>query len=213
MTKCNAKLKKDYTGYRTQIIDIIDRQIDKGIDKYGVKLEDNNALNNDERINHLMEELVDGLFYSLKIKDNQGLAFNEYQALAQRTQNREAPVQNRMLEAAIGLCEESGEVAGKLKKFLFHEHDYPREAIIKELGDVLWYLTALAVEFNSSLEEVAKENIEKLETRYPEGFSAEKSINRTENDIQCLGAWQRLSKTCDECSEKTRCFIKSTRRD
>ena len=50
--------------------------------------------------------------------------------------------------------------------------------LIKELGDVAWYLAETAFALDVELEEVLMRNIEKLKKRYPEGFSTEKSINR-----------------------------------
>lgn len=82
--------------------------------------------------------------------------------------------------ALIGLADEVGEVAGPLKKYLFHGHELSGAKLVDELGDVLWYLTTLANEFDISLEDVISENVEKLRKRYPEGFSSEKSINREE---------------------------------
>ena len=52
--------------------------------------------------------------------------------------------------------------------------------MIEELGDVLWYCAELACGLGVTLEEVAMKNIGKLRRRYPEGFSAERSINREE---------------------------------
>ena len=66
------------------------------------------------------------------------------------------------------------------KKHLFHGHELDRDALIKELGDIAWYLAEGAEALGISLEEVFERNIEKLKKRYPEGFSEERSINRTE---------------------------------
>ena len=78
------------------------------------------------------------------------------------------------------LCGESGEACDLVKKHLFHGHELDRESLIKELGDVAWYLAEGAEALGIPLEEVFERNIEKLRRRYPEGFSSEKSINRNE---------------------------------
>ncbi|MBO4675132.1 MAG: nucleoside triphosphate pyrophosphohydrolase family protein [Elusimicrobiaceae bacterium] len=69
----------------------------------------------------------------------------------------------------LGLCGESGEVAEKFKKIIRDKNgELSEEAkgeIVKELGDVLWYVTTLARYMNVSLEEVAEKNIEKLQSR------------------------------------------------
>ena len=55
-----------------------------------------------------------------------------------------------------------------------------KKNICKELGDVLWYIGETAAGIGVTLEEVAIHNIEKLKTRYPDGFSAERSLHRPE---------------------------------
>ncbi len=79
---------------------------------------------------------------------------------------------------ALGSTGESGEVAEIIKKHLGHKHDLDIDAVTKELGDVLWYLAAIATKLNISLDYVAKENIKKLRERYPNGFNSEDSKNR-----------------------------------
>lgn len=81
---------------------------------------------------------------------------------------------------AMGLAGEAGETADYLKKVLGHGHPLDLPRIEKELGDVLWYLAVLANSFGLSLNQVAKTNVEKLRTRYPEGFSSHASLNRSD---------------------------------
>ena len=52
--------------------------------------------------------------------------------------------------------------------------------MIEELGDVAWYLAETATAIGAELEDVLRANIEKLMKRYPEGFAAERSVNREE---------------------------------
>ena len=105
---------------------------------------------------------------------------NEYQKLAMVTLNKKLDKKEILTNSVMGLCGESGEACDLVKKHLFHGHELDREALIKELGDVAWYLAEAAEALEIPLEEVLKRNIEKLKKRYPEGFSEEKSINRTE---------------------------------
>lgn len=105
---------------------------------------------------------------------------NEYQNLAMRTLNRELSEREMLTNAVMGLCGESGEACDIVKKHLFHGHELDREALIKELGDVAWYLAEASESLGISLDEIFEKNIEKLKKRYPEGFSFEKSKNRTE---------------------------------
>lgn len=85
-----------------------------------------------------------------------------------------------LLNGALGLSGEAGEVADMIKKHIFHGHDLKSDDLIKELGDVCWYLALLCHAIDVPLEEVMSRNIEKLKKRYPEGFSESASINRKE---------------------------------
>ena len=100
---------------------------------------------------------------------------NDYQNLATRTAQ---PHPDELLNYGLGLTGESGEVADLIKKFWFHKHDIDRDDIIKELGDVLWYVSQLSRYVGVTLEEVATANIAKLQKRYPNGFNENDSINR-----------------------------------
>ena len=70
----------------------------------------------------------------------------------------------RLTENTLGLCGEAGEVAEKIKKFI-RDEDFSKEEIVKELGDVLFYITALANHIGSDLQIVMNKNIEKLHDR------------------------------------------------
>lgn len=89
----------------------------------------------------------------------------------------------RLMEGLLGLNGEAGEASDILKKALFQGHNLDRDHMAKELGDVAWYLALAADAIGYSLEDVLKMNIEKLKARYPEGFEADKSLNRAANDI------------------------------
>ena len=91
-----------------------------------------------------------------------------------------APDPGDLLNGALGLTGEAGEVADIVKKYIFHGHTLDRKEIVKELGDVLWYVALICETIGYSIDEVMCINIEKLKARYPEGFTSEKSINREE---------------------------------
>ena len=82
----------------------------------------------------------------------------------------------------LGLVGEAGEVAEKVKKVLRDKKGYfdleSKEAIKKELGDVLWYLSNLCTEFNFSLNDVAIENLKKLKERSASGKICGSGDNR-----------------------------------
>jgi NTP pyrophosphatase (non-canonical NTP hydrolase) len=103
--------------------------------------------------------------------------FNDYQILAKRTM---VDGQDQIVNYALGLAGETGETVDFIKKWMFHGHYLDHSKLESELGDVLWYISALATSFGYSLEEIAEMNIEKLKARYPEGFSELRSVNRSE---------------------------------
>lgn len=71
----------------------------------------------------------------------------------------------KILYAALGLCSEAGEVAGKIKKWIRGDSHLVVEDISKELGDVLWYVSALSSDLGLNLSEIAEDNIAKLNSR------------------------------------------------
>ena len=79
----------------------------------------------------------------------------------------------------IGLIGESGEIATLLTEH-GNDHDLDREKLIKELGDCIWYLTALCTKLGVDLEDVMALNIDKLKARYPDGYSSEASKKRVD---------------------------------
>ncbi len=78
----------------------------------------------------------------------------------------------------LGLCGEAGEASEKVKKALRSGVDMPREEILKELGDVLWYITAAAKELGYSLEDVARVNVTKILDRRARGVVKGEGDNR-----------------------------------
>ena len=106
------------------------------------------------------------------------MTINEYQKLAMTTLNPALSGKDVLINGVMGLCGESGEAIDIVKKHLAQGHELDREKLIKELGDIAWYLAETATALDISLEEVLQRNIDKLRARYPEGFSAERSICR-----------------------------------
>ena len=112
------------------------------------------------------------------------MTINEYQTAALRTaQTDKLTARELLLNSALGLCGESGEVADLVKKHRFQGHDLDFEHIAKELGDISWYLAVGAYAIGLDLETIFRMNIEKLKARYPNGFSADRSLHRAENDV------------------------------
>lgn len=105
------------------------------------------------------------------------ISFGEFQKQVSRTLPSLTETEGLVM-GAMGLCGESGEASEIIKKFVFHEHDLDRVKLKNELGDILWYLAAMATVLGVSLEDIASQNIEKLKARYPDGWDPERSKNR-----------------------------------
>lgn len=103
---------------------------------------------------------------------------NEYQQLAMVTLNPALDKKDVLINGVMGLCGESGEAIDIVKKWLAQGHELDKEKLAKELGDIAWYLAETAYALDIPLEDILRGNIEKLAKRYPEGFSAYRSINR-----------------------------------
>lgn len=108
----------------------------------------------------------------------ESLSMNEYQKLANRTSGAGKAGERRMIIAALGLAGEAGEFANMVKKLTAHGHDISNDELSDELGDVLWYLAEAATACGLTLNQIAAQNVDKLRTRYPDGFSEERSRNR-----------------------------------
>lgn len=105
---------------------------------------------------------------------------NEYQKLAMTTLNPALSQKDVLINGVMGLCGESGEAIDIVKKHLHQGHALDREKLIKELGDIAWYLAETAFALDVDLDEVFEGNIAKLKARYPEGFDTQRSVHRTD---------------------------------
>jgi len=108
------------------------------------------------------------------------MILDEYQQLAARTLGGDRSYEQQLSNAALGLAGEAGEAAELIKKHLFHATPLDQDALVKELGDCLWYIAAFATVLDLSLDDIAQRNVEKLRRRYPDGFDTARSRNRTE---------------------------------
>lgn len=99
------------------------------------------------------------------------MELSEYQRLSRRT--AEYPRQAWLAYPALGLAGEAGEVAEHAKKAIRDDggevSDQRREAMSKELGDVLWYVAQIATELDLDLDQIAQGNLEKLLSRQQRG--------------------------------------------
>lgn len=102
------------------------------------------------------------------------LTFEEYESMGLET----AIYTEKVIYPALGLAGEAGEVADKIKKLIRDKgyksgkdiHPDDAHDILLELGDVLWYINALAHDLGASMEDVARLNYEKLTRRKRKGL-------------------------------------------
>ena len=106
------------------------------------------------------------------------MTINEYQSLAMTTLNPELSERDVLINSVMGLCGEAGEAIDIVKKWMAQGHELDRQRLAGELGDIAWYLAEAATALGLPLEDILRANIEKLKRRYPQGFSASRSLRR-----------------------------------
>jgi len=109
------------------------------------------------------------------------MTLNAYQGAAIKTSNRDYGIPP-IAYFALGLSGEAGEAAEKVKKLFRDDKGVisgdRRDAIVGELGDALWYLSAVAYELGVDLDDVARKNLEKIESRTRRGVRGGEGDNR-----------------------------------
>jgi len=114
-------------------------------------------------------EIVTAMANSIKAISEANLNMNWYQDQAKQTDHY--PPETRLLALITGLTSEAGECAGKVSKHLRGDERYAtdeqlRDALVLELGDVLWYVAMISDCLGVDLSIVANTNIEKLKARH-----------------------------------------------
>lgn len=106
----------------------------------------------------------------------------EYQVLAARTINKNLDNEHKELHALHGMVGEIGEIHGLYQK-THQGHELSLTHLKKELGDLLWFVAEYCTAMGWDLDEIMQLNIDKLKSRYPEGFDVDRSLHREKNDI------------------------------
>ena len=110
------------------------------------------------------------------------MTFKEYDDFAKTTAIY--PEDKKVIYSAFGLAGEVGEIMEKLKKIITAGGDIQnmdnanKEEMKKELGDVIWYMSALSRDLGFNLEDIAKKNLEKLSSRKERGVIHGEGDNR-----------------------------------
>lgn len=131
---------------------------------------------------------------------------NEFQDLSRRTIS-DKPKRELLANFALGLCGEAGEVSEPIKKHLFHGKDLDESQVEEELGDALFYLAGLCSVLGFKLEDVARQNVEKLRKRHPHGFQVTEE-KRIPTGRECGNKALTMQETCglepghDGCHER-----------
>ena len=107
---------------------------------------------------------------------------SEYQKLASRTINKNLTKVGQEKHALHGLVGEVGELHGLYQK-IYQGHAFDKHHAMSEVSDMLWFIAEYCTAMGWNLDDVMQYNINKLIARYPDGFEADKSLNRAEGDI------------------------------
>ena len=120
---------------------------------------------------------------NLNLTEEAIVRVNEYQKLAMTTLNPDLSKKDVLINSVMGLCGESGEAIDIVKRWMAQGHELDKEHLVKELGDIAWYLAEAATALDISLEDILQANIDKLKKRYPEGFDSKRSMVRLQGDL------------------------------
>lgn len=99
--------------------------------------------------------------------------FEQYQDAAKRTLKRGESQQFDLNHMALGVAGEAGELVDCIKKHTVYGKKMDFDNLAEEIGDALWYLANICNIMTWSLEDMARENISKLQKRYPEKYTDE----------------------------------------
>ena len=104
------------------------------------------------------------------------MEFKQYQQLAKTTAIY--PENAKIFYPTLGLAGEVGEICEKIKRYVRDGRELDKDDLTKELGDVLWYLSALSGDLGINLEDVAIKNYEKLKSRMERNVISGSGDNR-----------------------------------
>lgn len=110
------------------------------------------------------------------------MQMNDYQLAAARTMNPALSFEETSRHALHGMCAEVGEIHGLYQKF-YQGHEMDADHVMKEVGDLLWFVAEFCTAYGWKLDDVAQKNVDKLLARYPDGFDADHSLHRAAGDV------------------------------
>ena len=144
---------------------------------------------NSQTLNTNMTKRIDFNKYQQFVDAVTSDASKDFLALTERLVELDEKGANieRLMTGGVGMCAESGEFLEIVKKMVYQGKEWSPDVrfhLLRELGDIMWYVAQATIALNVSLEEVIEMNIDKLSSRYPGGqFDAYYSENREEGDL------------------------------
>lgn len=101
---------------------------------------------------------------------------SEYQEFVAQT--AVFPEKYKIIYPTLGMMGEAGEASEKVKKWLRGDRELDKQELLKEIGDVVWYVAAIAGDLGSTLQDVINANVEKLSSRRDRGVLKGSGDNR-----------------------------------
>ena len=105
------------------------------------------------------------------------LTIHDYFKAAKRTMNPKLTWEQTRNHALHGIAGETGEIHSLYQK-VYQGHPLRKDAVLDELGDLLWFVMELCYAEGLDPQDVLEHNVDKLVKRYPDGFSVERSVHR-----------------------------------
>jgi len=99
------------------------------------------------------------------------MSLKEYQECCKATAKKFEQPEMEILTWGLGISGEAGDVASCIKKMEVHKNDQ-KEGIKENIGDTLWYAAMICNFYGWDLQEIMQKNMEKLQQRYPQGFTS-----------------------------------------
>ena len=175
-SKCNMPDIRGHLNHRACLTEK-EVQLAKYLCKHGYKQKEVAELLDVKNANTI-SRAVSGARYG-NVEDASSI-ISLYPLLVEKTRRSDLSIEEQMKNASMGLAGEAGEVTDIIKKHAYQGHELEIEELIDELGDVMYYLCWLCILLQIDFSETCFNNMNKLTKRYPNGFEAERSINRTE---------------------------------
>jgi NTP pyrophosphatase (non-canonical NTP hydrolase) len=107
--------------------------------------------------------------------------FQEYQENALKTA-KAGDFKFNLVHAAMGLAGEAGEFTDCIKKYVIYGQSLDKSNALEELGDALWFVALACDTLGVSMQQIAAQNIAKLQKRYPEKYSDERAAERLDKN-------------------------------